>query len=67
MTFFNYDYKGEFQTVTFEGPDIRKMFYGSFHKVRFVEMLRKKECDGEWRKNIFKHFLLTLLGCCGHK
>lgn len=33
LTFFNYDYKGDFQTVTFEGPEIRKMFYGSFHKV----------------------------------
>lgn len=34
LTFFNNDYKGEFQTVTFEGPEIRKLFYGSFHKVR---------------------------------
>lgn len=41
LTFFNYDYKGEFQTVTFEGPDIKKIFYGSFHKVRFAEMLRE--------------------------
>lgn len=34
LTFFNNDYKGEFQTVTFEGPEIQKLFYGSFHKVR---------------------------------
>lgn len=33
LTFFNYDYKSEFQTVTFEGPEIKKLFYGSFHKV----------------------------------
>lgn len=33
LAFFNHDYKGDFQTVTFEGPDIRKIFYGSFHKV----------------------------------
>uniref|UniRef100_A0A8C9U3P7 Collagen type XIV alpha 1 chain n=1 Tax=Scleropages formosus TaxID=113540 RepID=A0A8C9U3P7_SCLFO len=33
LTFFNYDYKGDFQTVTFEGPDIRKIFHGSFHKL----------------------------------
>ncbi|KAG2464968.1 COEA1 protein, partial [Polypterus senegalus] len=33
LTFFNYDYKGEFQTVTFEGPAIKKIFYGSFHKL----------------------------------
>lgn len=36
LTFFNYDYKGDFQTVTFEGPDIRKIFYGSFHKVKKI-------------------------------
>uniref|UniRef100_A0A8K9XAM1 Collagen, type XIV, alpha 1b n=1 Tax=Oncorhynchus mykiss TaxID=8022 RepID=A0A8K9XAM1_ONCMY len=34
LTFFNHDYKGQFQTVTFEGPEIKKLFYGSFHKVR---------------------------------
>ncbi|XP_057195961.1 collagen alpha-1(XIV) chain isoform X2 [Triplophysa rosa] len=33
LTFFNHDYKGEFQTVAFEGPEIKKMFYGSFHKL----------------------------------
>uniref|UniRef100_A0A8C0YF80 Collagen type XIV alpha 1 chain n=1 Tax=Cyprinus carpio carpio TaxID=630221 RepID=A0A8C0YF80_CYPCA len=33
LTFFNYDYKGEFQTVTFEGSEIKKIFYGSFHKL----------------------------------
>lgn len=33
LTFFNNDYKGEFQTVTFEGPEIKKLFYGNFHKL----------------------------------
>ncbi|XP_029958698.1 collagen alpha-1(XIV) chain [Salarias fasciatus] len=33
LTFFNYDYKGDFQTVTFEGTEIRKVFHGSFHKL----------------------------------
>uniref|UniRef100_A0A8C5ALE3 VWFA domain-containing protein n=1 Tax=Gadus morhua TaxID=8049 RepID=A0A8C5ALE3_GADMO len=33
LTFFNNDYRGEFQTVTFEGPHIKKLFYGSFHKL----------------------------------
>ncbi|KAM9852256.1 collagen alpha-1(XIV) chain [Aulostomus maculatus] len=33
LTFFNYDYKGDFQTVTFEGTEIRKIFHGSFHKL----------------------------------
>ncbi|KAK7939882.1 hypothetical protein WMY93_003208 [Mugilogobius chulae] len=36
LTFFNNDYKGEFQTVTFEGPEIQKLFYGSFHKLHIA-------------------------------
>lgn len=33
LTFFNHDYKGEFQAVTFDGPDIKRIFHGSFHKL----------------------------------
>ncbi|KAM7382659.1 hypothetical protein PAMP_002381 [Pampus punctatissimus] len=33
LTFFNYDYKGYFQTITFEGNEIKKIFHGSFHKL----------------------------------
>ncbi|XP_035987117.1 collagen alpha-1(XIV) chain isoform X1 [Fundulus heteroclitus] len=33
LTFFNHDYRGDFQTVTFEGPEITKVFHGSFHKL----------------------------------
>uniref|UniRef100_A0A8C8GL09 Collagen, type XIV, alpha 1b n=1 Tax=Oncorhynchus tshawytscha TaxID=74940 RepID=A0A8C8GL09_ONCTS len=36
LTFFNHDYKGQFQTVTFEGPEIKKLFYGSFHKLHMA-------------------------------
>ncbi|XP_060948245.1 LOW QUALITY PROTEIN: collagen alpha-1(XIV) chain-like [Limanda limanda] len=36
LTFFNHDYKGEFQTVTFEGTEIKKLFYGSFHKLHIA-------------------------------
>uniref|UniRef100_A0AAZ3QSV0 Collagen, type XIV, alpha 1b n=1 Tax=Oncorhynchus tshawytscha TaxID=74940 RepID=A0AAZ3QSV0_ONCTS len=36
LTFFNHDYKGQFQTVTFEGPEIKKLFYGSFHKLHLA-------------------------------
>ncbi|XP_035392263.1 collagen alpha-1(XIV) chain-like isoform X2 [Electrophorus electricus] len=36
LTFFNNDYKGDFQTVTFEGPEIKKLFYGSFHKLHIA-------------------------------
>lgn len=49
LTFFNNDYKGEFQTVTFEGPEIKKLFYGSFHKVRFIPVLvRLTDWLSEW-------------------
>lgn len=40
LTFFNNDFKGEFQTVTFEGPEIKKLFFGNFHKVRITPDLR---------------------------
>ncbi|XP_041844785.1 collagen alpha-1(XIV) chain [Melanotaenia boesemani] len=33
LTFFNYDYRGDFQTVNFEGPEIKKIFHSSFHKL----------------------------------
>uniref|UniRef100_A0A8C4EHA3 Collagen alpha-1(XIV) chain n=1 Tax=Dicentrarchus labrax TaxID=13489 RepID=A0A8C4EHA3_DICLA len=33
LTFFNNDYRGDFQTVTFEGNEIKKIFHGSFHKL----------------------------------
>ncbi|XP_045900552.1 collagen alpha-1(XIV) chain [Micropterus dolomieu] len=33
LTFFNNDYKGDFQTITFEGTEIKKLFHGSFHKL----------------------------------
>uniref|UniRef100_A0A667XN69 Collagen type XIV alpha 1 chain n=1 Tax=Myripristis murdjan TaxID=586833 RepID=A0A667XN69_9TELE len=36
LTFFNSDYRGDFQTVTFEGADIKKLFYGSFHKLHIA-------------------------------
>ncbi|XP_073787351.1 collagen alpha-1(XIV) chain isoform X2 [Danio rerio] len=36
LTFFNTDYKGDFQTVTFEGAEIQKLFYGSFHKLHIA-------------------------------
>nr|XP_019946701.1 PREDICTED: collagen alpha-1(XIV) chain [Paralichthys olivaceus] len=36
LTFFNYDYKGDFQTVTFEESEIKKIFHGSFHKLHVI-------------------------------
>uniref|UniRef100_A0A8C5MQ23 Collagen type XIV alpha 1 chain n=1 Tax=Leptobrachium leishanense TaxID=445787 RepID=A0A8C5MQ23_9ANUR len=36
LTYFNYDFNGQFQTITFDGPEIRKIFYGSFHKIHLV-------------------------------
>ncbi|XP_029421710.1 collagen alpha-1(XIV) chain [Nannospalax galili] len=46
LTYFNYDYTGDFQTVTFEGPEIRKMFYGSFHK--FQLQMFDIVCSTSW-------------------
>uniref|UniRef100_A0A8D0CFC3 Collagen alpha-1(XII) chain n=2 Tax=Salvator merianae TaxID=96440 RepID=A0A8D0CFC3_SALMN len=36
LSFFNKDTRGELQTVTFEGDEVKKLFYGSFHKVHLV-------------------------------
>ncbi|XP_053566419.1 collagen alpha-1(XII) chain isoform X2 [Bombina bombina] len=36
LSFFNKGGNGETQTVTFDGEEIKKLFYGSFHKVHLV-------------------------------
>ncbi|XP_073488307.1 collagen alpha-1(XIV) chain isoform X1 [Aquarana catesbeiana] len=36
LTYFNYDNKAQFQTITFEGPEVRKIFHGSFHKIHII-------------------------------
>ncbi|XP_061479123.1 collagen alpha-1(XII) chain isoform X1 [Rhineura floridana] len=36
LSFFNKDTRGELQTVTFEGDEVKKLFHGSFHKVHIV-------------------------------
>ncbi|XP_008321702.2 collagen alpha-1(XIV) chain isoform X2 [Cynoglossus semilaevis] len=36
LTFFNHDYKGDFQTVTFEDTKVKKIFHGSFHKLHVI-------------------------------
>lgn len=36
LSFFNKDTRGEIQTVAFEGDEIKKLFYGSFHKVKLL-------------------------------
>ncbi|KFV66422.1 Collagen alpha-1(XII) chain, partial [Dryobates pubescens] len=33
LSFFNKDTRGEVQTVTFDNDEVKKIFYGSFHKV----------------------------------
>ncbi|XP_068120137.1 collagen alpha-1(XX) chain [Hyperolius riggenbachi] len=33
LTYFNPDYEGNLQEVTFDEQDVKKVFYGSFHKV----------------------------------
>uniref|UniRef100_A0A8C3IIX7 Collagen alpha-1(XII) chain n=1 Tax=Chrysemys picta bellii TaxID=8478 RepID=A0A8C3IIX7_CHRPI len=36
LSFFNKDIRGEVQTVTFDDNAVKKIFYGSFHKVHIV-------------------------------
>uniref|UniRef100_A0AAY4DDG5 Solute carrier family 35 member C2 n=1 Tax=Denticeps clupeoides TaxID=299321 RepID=A0AAY4DDG5_9TELE len=33
LLYFSLDYRGEVQELTFDQPQVRKLFYGSFHKV----------------------------------
>ncbi|XP_075454120.1 collagen alpha-1(XII) chain isoform X2 [Ascaphus truei] len=36
LSFFNKGISGDTQTITFDGEEIKKLFYGSFHKVQIV-------------------------------
>ncbi|XP_077162695.1 collagen alpha-1(XII) chain isoform X2 [Paroedura picta] len=36
LSFFNKDTRGELQTVAFDDDEVKKVFYGSFHKVHIV-------------------------------
>nr|XP_033792023.1 collagen alpha-1(XII) chain isoform X1 [Geotrypetes seraphini] len=36
LSFFNKGRSGDTQTVTFDGEEIKKLFYGSFHKIHLV-------------------------------
>lgn len=33
LTYFNHDYKADLQEVSFDQQEVKKIFYGSFHKV----------------------------------
>lgn len=41
LTYFNHDPRATLQEVTFDLPEVRRIFFGSFHKVR--EGSRKTE------------------------
>ncbi|XP_067904374.1 collagen alpha-1(XIV) chain-like isoform X2 [Heterodontus francisci] len=36
LNYFNLDYKNEFQEVTFNQPEVKRIFFGSFHKVHIA-------------------------------
>ncbi|XP_048406558.2 collagen alpha-1(XIV) chain-like [Stegostoma tigrinum] len=36
LSYFNLDYKSELQEVTFNQPEVKKIFFGSFHKVHIA-------------------------------
>lgn len=35
VSFYNKDERGEIQRVVFDGEQVKRIFHGSFHKVRF--------------------------------
>lgn len=41
LTYFNHDYKADLQEVTFDQQEVKKIFYGSFHKVHVAVSLFK--------------------------
>lgn len=41
LTYFNHDPRATLQEVTFDLPEVRRIFFGSFHKV--LEVSRKTE------------------------
>lgn len=45
LTFFNKGASGEIQSVTFDGDEIKKLFYGSFHKVFNLQKIFVKVVD----------------------
>lgn len=64
LTFFNHDFKGEFQTVTFEGNEIKKLFHGSFHKVNLC--LRKCQSRGFITATFTQNVTITSSTCIRH-
>ncbi|XP_062911509.1 collagen alpha-1(XII) chain isoform X1 [Mobula hypostoma] len=36
LSYFNKDERGESQTITFDNEDVKKLFYGNFHKVHIL-------------------------------
>ncbi|XP_067901672.1 collagen alpha-1(XII) chain-like isoform X2 [Heterodontus francisci] len=36
LSYFNKDERGESQTITFDNEDVKKLFYGNFHKVHIM-------------------------------
>ncbi|XP_042688243.1 collagen alpha-1(XX) chain isoform X1 [Centrocercus urophasianus] len=41
LTYFNHDYKADLQEVSFDQQEVKKIFYGSFHKVHLAVSLFK--------------------------
>lgn len=39
MSFYNKDERGEIQRVTFDSEQVKRIFHGSFHKVKDLEKL----------------------------
>lgn len=41
LVYFSLDYRGEVQELTFDHSQVHRLFYGSFHKVRYTEQVLK--------------------------
>ncbi|XP_027705902.1 collagen alpha-1(XX) chain [Vombatus ursinus] len=50
LTYFNRDHKAELQEVTFDLPEVKKIFYGSFHKVHVAVSRTKVKLYIDCRK-----------------
>lgn len=60
LVYFSLDYRGEVQELTFGQPQVHRLFYGSFHKVRWYTVLQvfeplKDACMYEWMRNHKAH------------
>ncbi|XP_054247953.1 collagen alpha-1(XX) chain [Indicator indicator] len=55
LTYFNHDYKADLQEVSFDQQEVKKIFYGSFHKVHLAVSHFKVKLYLDCKKVAEKH------------